>query len=173
MTLTLGFDPDLHHAAWALASTDGVYACGTITAPTKLKGAQAVVAMIGNMTEASALFSSMRDHAPRRLIVEGMHTKNRDVPAEGLFHLCEVGGAFAMLCKLAIPELQIFFPPAAGRGAWKYAVPKKIHNERILHRYGLTVEHVAEMASCSISHTNHVIDAIGLARYGAFGLKQQ
>lgn len=173
MTTCLGFDPDLHHAAWGLVSPDGVYDCGKLYVPTRITGAKAVERMIVQMTQAQDLFAALRTHPPERVIVEGMHTKKRNVPPEGLFHLCEVGGAFAMLVKLALPEVQIFFPPAAGKGAWKHAVPKKIHNARILERYQLTIEHVAEMAGCSVTHANHVIDAIGLGRFGALGLKKQ
>lgn len=186
MSIALGFDPDTHNSAWAVADETQVFGCGLIRIPVKFSAQEAEHLMIKAMREGTPhLFNTMACFPPQDIVCEGQHHQKvstsqgrRKIPANGLFRLGRISGAFAMLASTMAPEAVLHFPPPASDGKraekpWKYAVKKDVHNSRILLRYNLTPEHIADLAGCAMSHTNHVIDAIGLARWAAMGKVQQ
>lgn len=177
--VTVGFDPDTKTSAWAICDAENLYACGMYKTRGSATGVKAEEAQIDAMVAGTAYYAAISLTHPTVIVCEGQDTLRRTmaggkrIPADGLFRIARVTGAFALLSKLYLPHAKLLIPPAAGHGAWKTSVKKSVHQMRILQRMNLTLEHVAEMAGVTTIQANHIVDAIGLARFGALGAKQQ
>lgn len=175
----LGIDPDSKHTAWVLQDHTGrmLWAMKT-NVPTKATGGTAVmltIAQIRNRLIPGLIefFSRNKEFYLGKVIVEGqrytpVHRK-KGVDPNSLYLVAQVAGACVATVCSYFPETAATIVPPSGPGAWKSGVPKKIHNNRILQRAGLTEEQVMEAAGVPNSQVNHLIDALGIGRFAIFG----
>ncbi len=173
----LGVDPDLHHAGIALVD-DGktIIAVRCSQASADLRGSTAAVAMAYALREdLFALFSAYG--RPDVAIVEGqeMYLGSRVRPQD-LLHLALSAGIAAGVVRAAWDTTRIEIPKPK---TWKGDIPKHVHQKRIMRAVGipfeggsnpakmLTVPTADGFRDIKKSHLIHVIDAIGLAVWGA------
>lgn len=174
VTWSLGVDPGLHRVAWALVTdTEGqgrIEEVGIVRSDGET-AERAVVAMIKALDGANVP-SSFTAVVEGQEIYKGM-TKN---PMD-ILHLAQVAGAVAG--RLNPEGLRMPLPKE-----WKGTTPKDVHQLWVLEAYGIAGERVSAKDGARPlpgameargSHTiksnewSHVIDAIGLARWGIKG----
>lgn len=168
--IVLGIDPDLHRTGWAIVESDPlkVKKVGIASVPTKIKGAQAVVAM------RHALPRSLPECYNYDLTVvesqEVYFAKSKANP-NNLIFLAQVAGICAAFC----PTEEIWMPRPVN---WKGQIPKPIHHDRILRSVGLSP--IKQQNFCfpgppldfelinvgNQTDWKHIVDAIGLACWG-------
>lgn len=181
MTLVTGFDPDTHTAPWATVTLDGKIMAVGLFESKRQKGVDSAALMAGVIARS---YMASTNH----LVIEGQDayfsgTTTKKARAEDLISLSFVGGAFAS----RFPGAQILRPLPS---QWKGQVPKAVHQGRILTSLGLKYETVgAEGDGYCVpldpeskipggsklprSSWKHVVDAIGLALWGAAEIKKQ
>lgn len=173
----LGVDPDLHHAGIALVD-DGktVIAVRCPQVSGNLRGAAAAVEMARSMqVDLFELFAAYG--RPDVAIVEGqeMYLGSRVRPQD-LLHLALSAGIAAGVVRAAWADTRIEIPKPQ---TWKGTIPKHIHQKRIMRSVGIQFEGGSNPAKIlrlpttdgfdgiKKAHLIHVIDAIGLAVWGA------
>jgi hypothetical protein len=166
----LGVDPDLHDTGLAIVDKDGkvvwVGCCSILSAA--FKGKDAVIQM------AKALDDALANYKMLHVIVEGQTINFKQTRNPGdILNLAHVTGiAVGILVTRGWCSMQIPTPRE-----WKGQVPKRIHHERILDSLGW--KYKARSGYCVPisppvdmgvplrgSQWKHVVDAIGLARWG-------
>lgn len=189
--IVLGVDPDLHSTALALADEHRVYAVELVQVDKKLKGEDAVIAMcegvfvrIEDFLNANAEHTLASDELGAVVEAQQLYlggSKSKATP-EDLLNLANVTGA--ALAAVTIRGLRAARPLPK---KWKGDVPKEIHQARVCLRYGWTFDsksdHVEPFFAPGsaqwltkpdgadtikpLSNWKHVLDAVGLAYYGA------
>lgn len=177
--LCIGIDPDTFNTGVAVVSRSpqaspfrssawklNVLWVGSASVPTKLKVEDRVIKMIDRIF---SLLGDIPDYRICRGVVEGQKVYPRSrVRPNDLIQLAHVAGISAALLDawfrpehLCIPEPQ----------QWKGSVPKLAHQRRILKSVGLTKatlkRDVPGAQGMTDEQLGHVIDAIGLAAWGA------
>lgn len=182
----LGVDPDLHNTGLALADHERVYAVRIVTVPGKLKGERAVVEMCKQVR--FAIPQLLSEHYQERNgaevaggVVEGQqrYVGKGGTPDVLINLACVAGAAIAQLADHVGPEATHRPLPRQ----WKGDVPKAIHQARLCSRLGWSYEKRADYVVPHVLHAKapvpfgvellkdaawkHVMDAIGLARWGS------
>jgi hypothetical protein len=158
MLLVAGFDPGIRRAGYAFLDEQlHVQECGLVKIPStidrrKIKGEEALSLMIARLCH--AIWPS-----PSLVVVEGQdHFRGSKVHPMDVTRLGMVSGAFAG--RLGAPSL------VASPSAWTGGIGKRINQNRILARSGVTREEVMQMAECTEVQSSEAVDAIGLAQWG-------
>lgn len=174
--LSLGIDPDLHHAGVALVR-DGTklvaVRCPTIASARR--GGDAVVEMATAMSWSIAELVSEYGE-PDICVVEGQESYlGSKVRPQDLIHLGQAAGVAVGAIRTLLLRARIELPRPV---TWKGSVPKDIHQKRILSRLGIPYEQgskptrilelpdVDGLRAVKKAHLVHVIDAMGLASWG-------
>jgi len=175
--ISLGIDPDLHHAGVALVR-DGkkVIAVRCPTVSSNLRGAEAAVAMAQAMELVlTELFQAYG--APDVVAVEGQESYlGSKVKPQDLLNLALAAGVAVGIVRAcwSAPRIEVPRPVT-----WKGSVPKDIHQKRILRSVGipfatgekptriLRLPETDGFAGIKPKNMIHVIDAIGLAVWGS------
>lgn len=175
--IVLGADPDLHRPATALydAQSRRVLAVKCPAVSGLLKGRDAALAACTD-----AVYAAMGYNRQVNLVVvegqEIVYTARSGANPRDIMLLATVAGAMLAHGSLIAPKVK--FPPPQ---MWKKGVPKPIHQARILdrigwanvkqtktHTYPLSLPYKVEGAENLKSEDwKHVVDAIGLALWGA------
>jgi hypothetical protein len=174
----LGIDPDTHYTGLAVVNPDGnVVGVECCTIPQKVKGSDAVVAMIRALSGSIAnIVSCVGATTIKGAAIEGQNVTFRTPDPSSIIRIAQVSGAAAgivnelLFAKILIPEPR----------KWKGQVPKIIHQRRILEALGWAHEsHGDQKRGYTIPtdppvgkmlkqvHWKHVVDAIGLARWAS------
>lgn len=184
--LFLGCDPDMHSTAFAAVDeTMKILAVEVCNVPAKLKGTDAVLAMIDSfpwaMDNLKVWANPSSCAVESQELYKGMTKNPRDI-----MHLAQVAGAACLkFTQCMIPDTVLYFPAPV---QWKGSRDKLSHHKHILARAKVPVQFIGEMggkepycfiypdyANANISGASdltpsdwkHVIDAIGLAQYAA------
>jgi hypothetical protein len=171
-----GVDPDSWTTAWAAVNSSEILAVGVLRRKRSGK--------IG-MVEMLSLWEPNIGSSGDRLVgvVEGQSLHyGSNVNPDDLFKLAHTAGAAAAsLFRAGFRNVLIPKPED-----WKGQVPKQIHQARVLNKFGILYEQLADYcvpsgcarlariqgaASLNRGDWKHVVDAIGLARYGFDCLK--
>jgi len=165
----LGVDPDLHNTGLAIADKNGnIVWVGCCSVPRDCKGSNAVIAM------AKALDETLANYKMLHVVVEGQTINFKQTRNPGdILHLAHVTG---IIVGLLAPRgwLSLFIPTPR---EWKGQVPKQIHHQRILDTLGwkynvhpgycVPINPPVDMGiPLKGTQWKHVVDAIGLARWG-------
>lgn len=172
--VALGVDPDLHNCGFAFVRGDRVLYAGCVTVPTKVKGAEAAVAMSRNFAAALEVVP----YRPEITIVEGQQLYDapgkRHRRPQDIVHLANAAGAVVGAAHISYPSTKIHLPKP---NAWKGSIAKGVKQGRILKCAGIEDFKCSEASALPMtipawgkhirkSQWTHVIDAIGLAQWG-------
>ncbi len=189
MKVSLGIDPDLHSIGLALVTPERVLAVGVVRIPMKYKGDAAVqrmtLACAKAIPEWLCTLQGHPEFSPAALdvvVVEGqeLYLVKAGNP-DSILRLGQVAGAAFCVAQAACNPRAAFIPRPK---VWKGSVPKDIHQKRTLSRYGWKYKSMGkgkEAWACPTSlgaypllttvqmpqsSWKHVVDAIGLGRWG-------
>lgn len=174
---SLGVDPDLHACSWALLGSDLSLHCGVWHVTNKLKGADAVAAMIQNI---ELPLPQVELQNIQIVVVEGQtlvaRPGARHRRPDNIIHLAQVAGAAAATLMRQCHCSRLLIPRPA---EWKGQVPKDVHQARTYGRLGIQSEQAsgyvlpADQAQRDSyapgvrrAAWKHIGDAIGLAFHG-------
>lgn len=179
--LALGIDPDLHHTGLALVSEDDTVEVAMAVVPTRYKRGDAVLIMIDMLR---VKIAEILEGSPVDLVVvEGQQKyKNKRTRPEDLINLATIAGAGLAYGMVGADTLALRPLPSK----WKGTVPKGIHQGRILQSVGYasvllgrdkgampeTPTMIFGGGDIPAKHWTHVVDAIGLAKWGLAELRK-
>jgi hypothetical protein len=156
--LSLGFDPDLHHAGYALIGGEKrVYESGVVLGSKSTENA-AVACMI----DALAKCVHRLTWPVGMIVVESQRCypgKHRHERPDDLIRLGQVAGAFAALAAARWPDAGLWIVDPQ---TWKGTIPKPVMHQRIRDQLGL----VGDGQLVGGANESHVLDAAGLALFG-------
>ena len=162
----LGIDPDLHRTGWAVVSDGsdegpGIVSAGVLSVPRKLRGMDAVEAMIDAVVTASGgVWSEL---IPDHVVIESQHYIDRRsaVKIQDILNLALVSGAAGACMADALWNPGWSF---ASPLTWTKGMPKKTrHNRHRVIDFKMTDAELASVARCPESALIHVWDAAGMA----------
>lgn len=178
--IVLGIDPDTKTAGIGIAQ-DGKPIYGSLVA---VKNARDPVARrINQMIDLLAQeLTKVRMGDPEpvqidKIVVEGQtHRTGSRVRPQDLIHLAQVAGMAVGICKELWPTIEIIIPPPAD---WKGSIPKAVFTKKLLRWLNITYDprgglryrdgkvRVPGTYTLPKAKATHVIDALGMARWGA------
>lgn len=162
----LGIDPDTGTTAWALVSTDTLHACGLVISNRGIWGHARVAdqhrALIREICTAGTPLRQAIEAADK-IVVEGQHFKNKKVNPDNIVKVAHITGGIEALCRWIRPEDVETLDPTI----WTDGFAKEARMARIPRLLNTTYEAIAEMAGCSLTDANHIVDAAGQGRYYA------
>jgi hypothetical protein len=178
MTVVLGVDPDTTTVGWALTRDKVLVRAGLVSVPAKGKVAQRkLLVMRAFLDEMSRLRTGEIPEFQNvdRIVVEGQtYRPGSPVRAQDLIHLAQVGGFCAGALAAIYPLAELVMPTPMD---WKSSVKKDIFTKRILADFDVVVTDRGicfKGSDCRVpgtqglkpSKATHVLDAMGLARWG-------
>lgn len=173
--VALGIDPDCHNCAYAFCTVDRVLRVGVVALRRSVVRDQAPPAMARLLVAAFQTFGQQYRSGPDFAVVEGQEIylggKHGATP-DSILRLAQVAGAACAAISVAWPGVVVRLPRPK---MWKGQVPKNIHQRRILAHYRLPatgpwdIQGGEKITKTTISH---VVDAIGLARWGLTNARQ-
>lgn len=184
----IGIDPDLQTPALAVVSEDARVLLVACMKTSKSKQQQAVVEIasegmlwIDSVAEELA-FAGLSHQDAATITVEAQEVyRGKTANPQDLLVLAAAAGVSLAQAALRWPNAKLDFPLPK---TWKKGVPKRIHQGRILSRLGIEYESRGEKGTgycvpswkensplgsdrVTDSAWKHIVDAIGLAAYGA------
>ncbi|MEM7311343.1 MAG: hypothetical protein AAF682_32050 [Planctomycetota bacterium] len=163
--ITIGIDPDTKATGIAVVEDGKVIRVATATVPAKWDIDKRTRAMVKRLHE---VLTELKAHVPHldRAVVEGqmVYPRERTRPND-LIPLAQIAGAAEAYIGL-LWNVDVIAPKPRD---WKGQVPKDVHQRRILARVGLTngLDGVPGAESMTRTQRGHVVDAVGLALWGA------
>lgn len=171
----IGIDPDLHNLGLAIVDDEGeVSHVEVIRVPGSYKGESAVQKMIQELASRfPVLGQSFPDRDYVHAIIEGQQIYSGSGLArpDSMLLLAQVAGAAAAALSPFCAQIELPRPRK-----WKGSIPKPIHQARVLGRLGWTYKKgqgytiptnpPAHLTKLKPEEWKHVVDAIGLARWG-------
>lgn len=173
--IAIGIDPGLHFTGIAVVDALKIHCVQLVKVPAKTTGVDAVVQMIGKVSQAIGDLATDTTRPPWGVIVvEGQqvyrrrHGQKTGKP-EDLLRIAHVAGGALSECIYygTIHGAVTRVPDPAD---WKGQVPKHVSGARSLHAYGFTSlesfkKHV-KGGDLPDGQLEHVLDAVGLAHWG-------
>lgn len=174
--LTIGIDPDLHNTGIAVVEDGKVILARVISIAENLKGADAVIEM-AQVVQRECHYLELEFEVLDAVVVEGQEIY-RGVTGNpmDMLRIAQVAGA-----AVSAWEASVTFLPQPKE--WKGSVPKHIHQKRTAAKAGWTrtkmmggkspyvvpqgIGNVAGARDLRDSDWKHVMDAVGLAYWGA------
>jgi len=172
MSYVVGIDPDLHNTGVAIILDGVVESVNVCRVPKSLKGEAAVQAMLKQLSVDLPLWlEGVSFHG----VVEGqqIYYGKSKVSPDSILLLSQVaGGASAILHAICATSVTMPRPRK-----WKGEVPKPIHQARVLSRLGWLYKKTqgysyptnppSRLNKLRPDEWKHVVDALGLAMWGA------
>lgn len=164
--ICLGIDPGMHFTGLAVCSPGKVEAVRIVRVARTVTGVDAVVEMIVKLSDAINEILSASPSVDYYCVEGQQKYVGAGAAPEDLLRLALVAGAAVSLSmELGKDGIKGSVPLPR---EWKGNVPKKIHNERVLSRLGLTPDTFGSLPGAEeikASEREHVIDAVGLAQW--------
>lgn len=178
--IVLGFDPDTKTTGLGLTDGDRPIYAKLIAVPNR-KAAMHTrrMAMVQAIYSQVAEFRDSHPDAQRveLIVIEGQRIRTYErVRPQDIVHLGQIAGAIAGVCRALWPGVAIAMPEP---GDWKQSIRKDIFTRRLLKwmhlehdergglRYVGGKVRVPGTPGLNETDSSHVIDALGLARWGA------
>lgn len=172
MAVSVGFDPDTTNLAWARVTHRKVLEVGMIRK--RLKSQRGSILELTAM----ALPGILSKPCDTVVIESQKYYADSPTPARDLITLAHVSGGLEGQVHIITGGVRVLVVEPR---AWKGSVPKRIHQARVLKRFGIPFEQLSDYcrpvesselrdidghAEVNPGDWKHICDAIGLAEYG-------